>query len=220
MSDYRFDERFAFSEGERDRVFAIAREQLGAVDIKRASEQDDRRGVDFWAIVPNRPNIAIDVKRRSKDWPDVDIETWSNAEQGKPGWAADRSKITDYVLWLWPSRYLFVSYPQLRAALLRHMPEWERLYPQRGRAGRVRHTSTERKYHTKNVYVPEAVLLDALYPELQAVHLVPPKDVWRVLPQRCFTCGAAPTDRFADGSPKYSCSHPAVPLEPPMERTA
>jgi hypothetical protein len=216
MSDYGFTERYRWSdEHVKDRVYEVASTQLGAVDIERAAPEHDRKGVDWWAIVPGRSRLGIDVKKRSADWPDVDIETVSVVEKGKPGWSVNPTYITDFVLWIWPRRSLLVSFPQLRVATQRHVAEWERLYPQRGRDGQVRNSSSDgRSWHTRNVYVPEAVLLDAIYPELQAISLLPAKDVWRALPQHCFTCGKEPTSRFGDGSPKYDCSHDPVPLVP------
>lgn len=41
-----------------------------------------------------------------------------------------------------------------------------------------------------------------------------PSDAWRgTFPETCATCGGAPNGRFADGSPRYDCSHPPVALD-------
>jgi hypothetical protein len=41
---------------------------------------------------------------------------------------------------------------------------------------------------------------------------VQPKDVWRYLPRRCWTCGAAPSGAFPDSSPRFGCLHEPAPL--------
>lgn len=216
MSDHGFVERYHWSDKEiADRVYQIASTQLGATDVKRAGEADDRKGTDWWAVIPGRPAISIDAKKRSADWPDVDLEIWSVVERHVPGWAMDPAKRTDLLLELWPSRSLLISYPQVRAATIAHWKEWLRLYPAQGRDGHARDTSTDgRRYHTRNVFVPEVILLDAIYPELRSISLLPPKDVWRAMPRRCFTCGREPVGRFHDGSPRYDCSHDPVLLVP------
>ena len=218
MSDYGFVERFRWSQKNiADRVYEVASEQLGATNVREGTESDDRHGADWWAEVPHCGDVGIDIKKRSGDWPDVNLETRSVVERGVPGWAVSpkAGDATDYFLWLWPSRSLLLSAYQVRAATRRHRDEWERLYPQQGRDGMVRDTSTDGgRYHTRNVYVPELVLLDAMHPDLRTISSLPSKDVWRALPRRCFTCGRPPDGRFPDGSPSYRCTHPPIRLMP------
>jgi hypothetical protein len=52
---------------------------------------------------------------------------------------------------------------------------------------------------------------------------VKPKDMWRHLPERCWTCGAPPVGRYPDGSPLYRCPtgpHGPVTGHPEGVRTA
>ena len=144
-------------------MFVIASAQLGAIDVKRANADDDRHGTDFWAVVPKRSAISIDVEEEVRDWPDIDLEMYSVVETGEPGWAIDPNKRTDFLLFLWPKRSLLLSYPQVQAATIAHRVEWERLSaPRQEDGGRRPDTSTSGRYHTRNIHVPEIVLLDAI----------------------------------------------------------
>lgn len=102
------------------RVTEILMRDLDALQVERATVEEDRRGVDFWAFRACGRKQGVDVKVRRRDWGDVHVEFVSRVAEQKPGWTVDRDKLTDYVLYLWPKRHLLLPFPQLQAAVRRN----------------------------------------------------------------------------------------------------
>jgi hypothetical protein len=85
IGEYEFDERLRFSNGvligaDVRRIFTEA--IPGVVDVVRASENDDRRGADWFASMKDGRVLAIDVKVRDVDYAargedDLALETHS-----------------------------------------------------------------------------------------------------------------------------------------------
>jgi len=119
-------------------VTTAARELFGQhVTIEPAAEDDDRAGVDYWALLPSGRRLGIDLKLRRDhgDAGDVALELWSvvpgpDGRPGVPGWPWDPRKRTDYVLWLWldTRTYYAIPYPLLQAAFCRYARSWVRRY--------------------------------------------------------------------------------------------
>lgn len=100
--------------------------EFGAdIIIEVAEEAEDILGVDYWVNKPNSKRIGIDVKARNLDpaakygYKDILVEYVGNTDSGKVGWALDKSKITDYVLyyWLTTDRWYLIDYINLRRVM-------------------------------------------------------------------------------------------------------
>ena len=149
-----FTERLNFSEcvGLEDDLIAYL---LGIIPYSlkciRASQSNDRNGVDFWIIRKGElPPIAIDVKHREFDpierfgSDDVCIETcsvytgpptppWLDEHRKVIGWTLNPLKRTDLVVYSWPQsdgsrRFWIVYFPFLCRAALANWRLWAQLY--------------------------------------------------------------------------------------------
>jgi len=119
-------------------VTTAAREIFGPdVTVEPAGEDDDRTGVDYWAILPSGRRLGVDLKLRRDHGAagDVALEMWSvmpgpDGRGGSPGWPWDPKKRTDYVIWIWldTRTYYAAPYPLLHTAFLRHARDWTRRY--------------------------------------------------------------------------------------------
>lgn len=99
------------------------------------TDAEDRRGAD---VIVNRYGglspLHVDLKVRTVDplsqgADDLFIETQSCCEQHTVGWAVDGSKVTDLVVWLFPTgRACVLSFRRLRRAVLRNLGRWRRQY--------------------------------------------------------------------------------------------
>lgn len=156
VAKYAYSDTAAIAERTRD----IATRDLLAVSVTRAEREDDLRGVDFWARLVDGRRVSIDVKLRGYDHGDVFLEVVSRTEEGKVGWALNERYITDFVLFLWKTRYLLVSYPQLRAALKNRLAGYVKRYGTSQATSKGRDGVT---WHTDNVGIPTARFLADMY---------------------------------------------------------
>src|SRR5690606_1780156 len=122
MTMHDFAERLAFSEGVEleDAVLARIVDGIpGATGIRRAGQDDDRAGTDYWIDRDGLPPVSVDVKHRAfcpiqrfgSD--DACIETtsvylgsgppWRDSGRRKIGWTLDPRKRTDLVVYTWPA---------------------------------------------------------------------------------------------------------------------
>jgi len=139
----------------------------GATNVTKASNHNDRMGVDWWVEMPGR-HIAVDAKVRESDWaashPDQDdlaLETWSVVERGKIGWTRDASKRCDFVLWLWQDtgRHCLVSFPMLCRVFCDNWEQWKSLYKKNVQ----RTVGGGMDYHSECIFVPRKVLWREMY---------------------------------------------------------
>lgn len=141
-----FEVKLAFSKGQRGRtdMDSIAAILPGCVDVRPASVELDKRGVDYIATLRRGAEVLIDVKTReagcSRFWrtkePEGAIEVWSvipeKGSAGQVGWTLDEGKITDMVLYVWDAQdcgdvYL-LGFQTLRIATRRFLNEWLKEY--------------------------------------------------------------------------------------------
>jgi len=121
-----------------------------------APEQLDRQGVDFIVERSQRPSAYVDGKIRELDplekWghDDVALESYSVVEDQIIGWTLDMNKQTEYVLWLWPSRWLILDYKQLRHVAVELMATWKIRF----KVAQQETTKDGRTYHSECVFVP------------------------------------------------------------------
>jgi hypothetical protein len=172
MTEFDFDERLTFSKGSRGRCDDDTLMTMipSAVEIRDGNTEEDKRGIDKVVRLSSGRTLAVDLKVRdtgaAKWWktcPDLALERWSvkpqNGSQGKVGWTLDPAKRTDLVLFLFdPAEstdcYL-VGFHHLRAAFLRCGKEWWGHYKRAPQ-------NTEGRYQSECVFVPVAIVLDAI----------------------------------------------------------
>lgn len=122
MAIHSFERRFSEADKPevQERVREILTRDLDAQKVRRASEQDDRRGVDYWVIRKCGRPQGVDLKARRYDWGDVHVEMVSRVAEQKIGWTLNETYITDYVLYLFPTTYLLLPFPLLQATVRRN----------------------------------------------------------------------------------------------------
>ncbi len=98
---WSFEERLAFSKGERGKRDAeiLMNAIPNCIDVRETDEATDRKGIDYIATLEGGAEIGIDVKARgkgvSKYWKDgkedLLLEVWSvcpdGKNEGKIGWS-------------------------------------------------------------------------------------------------------------------------------------
>ncbi len=128
---YGFRERLNWSQGittSADVVEILKNNVPGCIDVSAATVQDDKSGTDWWCNRSNGKPLSVDLKRRDLDpvqrgWgDDLALETWSVCYT-KVGWTRDDAKLTDFVLWLFPTgRWVLVPFPLLCSV---YQDKWE-----------------------------------------------------------------------------------------------
>jgi hypothetical protein len=196
VSDYGFHEKLRESEEkllERLGGETRLREILGRLlhpiaGVRKGTLQDDLNGVDRWVDRSGAKSLGVDIKCRERDYDDLLIEFESSSLTHAPGWTIDAAKITDFVLYLFPSRVALVSYPQLRAAAIRFLPDWLDRYHESKNIT----TTDGGAYRTRWIAVPDRVVYQAM--GYQVTGLGPIASVTSARPTgpRCPKCGASP----------------------------
>lgn len=144
----------------RSRAERLLTERLEAQTFRWTERggNDDKHGIDVWAWLPNRRQVGIDVK--DNRWGEVRLEYVSRFDEGIPGWTVDDTKLTDYVLNLWPRTSWLIDFPSLKAVAKANRDEYGRLY------GRKRATSSSERgdgWQTHFIPVPVTRLLLDIY---------------------------------------------------------
>lgn len=129
--DLAMSDQPAVVEAIKAACYAVWPELLG---VTRAHKVNDRLGCDYWLEFRGK-NEALDVKVRTKDWAlhgddrTACLELLSNVGTNKPGWTIDPDKLTDWVMFYYVESGSYVVYNarQLRAAVVRYLPDLERL---------------------------------------------------------------------------------------------
>ena len=74
------------------------------LQLHRTARENDRVGIDYLAEFPGGQIRFVEVKQRNQDWLDINeqdadlaLETWSDIDSRKVGWARDPAKLTDFV---------------------------------------------------------------------------------------------------------------------------
>lgn len=166
MTVYSFRDQLVMSDGvaATAAVHEILLDAIpGATGVRRATEQADKSGTDWWVDRINGAPLSIDLKARKEDWvrylhDDLALEVWSVVESRKQGWTLDATKRTDYILWLWKDtgRWCLVPFPMLCTVFRERFGEWLEAY------GTARQ-NTEGRYHSECVFVPRIVVWRAIY---------------------------------------------------------
>lgn len=166
MADHGWLERLRESDeallerlGGRRRVHQVLDRLIGPIaGLRRATLAEDLTGVDYWADRSGGRSLGVDLKCREDDYDDLLIEFESNSATKSPGWTVDPKKVTDYVLYLWPSEEVLLPYPQLRAAAVTHIAEWRKTYREKSDPT----TTNGGAYRTRWIPVPDRVVYAAM----------------------------------------------------------
>lgn len=128
-------------------ISAIKGKLSGCVDVRVATDEEDRAGVDYIATIKGGQEVYIDLKTRStgcsKYWkarsrtgeiiPELAIETWSvcpnrRCPNGEVGWTFDYRKKTDLILYRFDpidcDRAFLVPFQILRMAAEQKRMDW------------------------------------------------------------------------------------------------
>ncbi|MFH1744389.1 MAG: hypothetical protein ABIH23_35750 [bacterium] len=186
-AQYGFDERLAFSKGI---VAATCKETIqnlipGCVEVREASAEMDKTGVDYIATLRRGAVVYIDHKARDKGcgkfWklrengtrePELALELWSvmptNGSDGKPGWTLDEAKKTHYTLHTFDpddSKEAFLlPFQILRKAYRQNFALWNSSF---------KHGIQDSgRWKSECVFVPAPIVLIALKAAMQAAGIV------------------------------------------------
>jgi len=118
-----------------------------------------RGGIDRVVSLGSGKTLTIDEKVRTKDYPDILLERWSDRDRKAPGWV-QQDLACDYIAYAFiPSqRCYLLPFQELRRAWIQHGREWANQYP----AVLARNERSGRKWVTECVPIPIPVLKEAL----------------------------------------------------------
>ena len=177
---YDFDERLAFSQGERGERDALMLKRIirGCEKVIKTDVETDKKGIDYIATLKGGAEIGIDIKARekgaSKFWKygeaELALETWSvippnrdNEDKGKIGWTLSNETNVDYIFFTfdvadWDKCYL-LPYQLLRMTFRKNVNDWFNRY------FHARQTSND--WQSAAVFVPVSVVIGAINAEMQ-----------------------------------------------------
>jgi len=171
-AEFDFHERLAMSDGVAAGASVgdiLLANIPGAVRVVRATRSEDRSGVDWWVEREGTTSLGVDCKVRERDWradhpkeDDLALETFSVIEKEIVGWTRDRSKQTDYVLWLWKDtgRWCLIPFAMLCAVFETYWQDWLWTY-------RAENQTTRRpdgtSYKSQCVFVPRKLVWRTIY---------------------------------------------------------
>jgi hypothetical protein len=191
LNEHDFESKLAWSKGQARATDAETIKALipGCVTVEAATEELDRKGIDYVATLRRGATVNIDIKAReigvSRYWkatgaplfgnatakePELTLEQWSVMPEkyrpGKAGWTLDESKLTDYVLYLFDpadtTEVFLLPFQLLRAAFRRNVEAWRMNF----RVGVC--TSNGGAWSTESVFVPAWCVIDAIASEMRA----------------------------------------------------
>ena len=160
MREHRFAESLALSQEYAEAgwwidVYRRAMPRLASAVSVREDGWAQRGGIDRLITLSCGRTFSVDEKVRTRDWPDILLEQWSDEERRAPGWI-QKPLACDFIAYAFaPSGtcYLLPVVP-LQRAWRQHGREWLEQYGTR-RARNVGYTSV-------GVPVPRMVLLEAI----------------------------------------------------------
>lgn len=167
MQQYSFNEMLKMSNGvSKSQAIEeiILQNVIGAVNVYKAHEANDRNGTDYWVEHVNGKHLSVDVKIRQQDFSlrgedDLALETWSVVGK-KVGWTRDSTKKTDFVLWYWDDtgRWVMLPFLMLCSVFAKKWSEWHREYKTA-----VQSTPENGGYRSECVFVPRKVVWTEIY---------------------------------------------------------
>lgn len=170
MTIHDFHECLKWSHQQEDQPFwgEVYRKAFGDELIAFHSVREDgdaqRAGIDRVLVLSSTKTLKIDEKVRSRHYPDVLLEIWSDYQKKKPGWAhSERKLLCDYIAYaIVPTQTCYLlPYPLLRQAVKRNARDWNVLANTK-QAGFSWRDAKNHTYTTRSIAVPTDVLLDTL----------------------------------------------------------
>lgn len=185
-----FDRDLEFSRGEREKMdIDILRKYFdGCASVIKTDKATDRKGIDYIVTLKNSAQILVDGKTRrcgvekktgiwrgptaesiEQNTVEVALEIWSVCETKKLGWTLSDKTNVDYILYTFGSfqKCYFVPFQLLRKAFFKKGRDWYNTW---------RHStqkSVDKKkrieWHSKAMFVPVNVVLDAVKREMMIV---------------------------------------------------
>lgn len=181
--EYGFAEQMAMSQGHAvgKSVGEILITNIpGAVNAMPAHSSNDRSGTDWWVEHRASKHLSVDCKVRKEDWAikprpedDLALETYSVKEEAKVGWTRDKSKRTDYVLWLWTEtgRWCLLPFPMLCAVFTREWANWRIQFKTREQVTPLKNGGC---YHSECVFVPRKLVWSHIYKQYSGLLKITP----------------------------------------------
>jgi hypothetical protein len=161
MLVHDFDTKLAQSDSDAVRflVSKALHDRFGSdfLQIHKAAFANDRHGADYFAEFQHGQTRLIEVKVRAQDWlprgqeADLALETWADVDQHTIGWTRDKSKVSDYIIWVWlqSGRSLLLDARLLRAWFCE---QWETLRVRYG-AHIIPSRRRSREWRSEAVYI-------------------------------------------------------------------
>ncbi|MCB2212529.1 hypothetical protein KQI52_10495 [bacterium] len=153
---------------------ALRQKFLTMSRIEPSTPEEDRKGVDFWVVLRDGTRIGIDVKaqRNYVGW--LALETWSSVEKSVVGWTLREDVLTEYVLWVWPSkrRFALVPFRPLRTVFREFGRDWYVNHPVSRQFTQADWKRKRPSYHSEIVLVPFHTVAGAMR-ELRLINTEP-----------------------------------------------
>jgi hypothetical protein len=158
--EHSFAKSLAFSDSYRDAgwwlpVYRRAFPTLASAVAIKADGWAQRGGIDRLLTLSSGKTFTIDEKIRSKEWPDILLEQWSDEARRIPGWV-QKPLACDFIAYAYaPTGVCYLlPVPALQRAWSQHEAEWIGRYGTR----RARNAG----YVSVSVPVPRRVLMQAI----------------------------------------------------------
>jgi hypothetical protein len=177
MASYDFNECLAFSRGtsEETDIFVLRKHITGCIELNKTTEEIDKKGIDYIAILRNGATVKIDAKNRRKgcsfywkEGPELALETWSvipsEYNRGKVGWTLDEKKEIDLIFFKFDlsdtDKVYLLPYQLLRMAFRRNFKTWKVKYKT--------DIQTSNEWQSECLFVPAITVIDAITKEMQS----------------------------------------------------
>lgn len=173
---HRFQESLALSENYTsapwwEDVYRQAFPGFLSMQVIHDAEWGQYAGIDRIVILKSGTTLYIDEKVRSRDYPDIALERWSDKQRRKPGWI-QKNLACDFIAYAFiPSQTCYLlPFPQLRRAWKLFGPEWiekakreeEAGIPFKDREYPIIYAENP-TYTTESIGIPRDILRDALF---------------------------------------------------------
>ena len=175
-----FSTKFEFSIGQNEifDINLIKPTILGCVNVEKTKQLEDRKGVDYKALLRGGAIINIDAKRRepgaSKYWrygdPELALEKWSvvpceTCPNGKTGWTLSETSPVDMILYTFDkqdtSKFYLFPFQHLRMAFIANHKKWKAIYPYKQQKSEE-NNRFNLQWKSEAMFVPASVVIASI----------------------------------------------------------